>query len=194
MLIGCVTTQLVSRAWLSATLIASVDSLVLATGLAREGVLTPSRSQLAPRSRLRDGMYTKILVAVDGSEGSKRALAAAVGLARTFGAELYSLAVEGHLVAYDDTMDEVDEEKADKDAFFEHIGDEAARYAADHGVQLHVAMIMGDAAHEIARYAEEGQFDLLVVGNARHWHHRLLAGSTAARVVDRTPCSVLVVK
>lgn len=139
-------------------------------------------------------MYTKILVAIDGSESSKRALAAAVGLARTFGAELHSLAVEGHLVAYDDTMDEVDEEKSDKDAFFKLIGEEAARYAADHGVQLHVAMIMGDAAHEIARYAGEGQFDLLVLGNARHWHLHFLTGSTAAKVVDRTPCSVLVVK
>ena len=139
-------------------------------------------------------MYTKILVAIEASEGSKRALAAAVGLARTFGAELHSVAVEGHLVAYDDTMDEGDEDKADRDALFERVGREAAQYAADHGVQLHSAMIMGDAAHEIVRFAEEGLFDLLVLGHTGHSHRYFLVGSTTAKVVDHARCSVLVVK
>jgi len=44
-------------------------------------------------------MYKKILVALDESESSWKAPAAAVGLARTFGAKLHAIAVEGQLVA-----------------------------------------------------------------------------------------------
>jgi len=138
-------------------------------------------------------MYKKILIALDGSDGSWRALAAAVGLARTFGAELHAIAVEGHLVADDETMDEVDEQKAEKDAYFTGVCDEAVHYAADHGVVLHVAMVMGDAGREVVRHAGEGQFDLLVLGASRT-HHILHIGSTEAKVVDHSPCSVMVVR
>lgn len=97
------------------------------------------------------------------------------------------------MVADNEIMDEVDEQKAEIDAYFAGVCHEAVRYAADHGVALRAVMVMGDAGREVVRHAGEGQFDLLVVGASRA-HHRLRIGSTEARVVDHSPCSVMVVK
>jgi len=62
--------------------------------------------------------FEKILVAIDGSECSDRALGKAVELAALAGATLTALAVEGPLPAYAATIGEVHEVKREKDAFF----------------------------------------------------------------------------
>jgi nucleotide-binding universal stress UspA family protein len=140
-------------------------------------------------------MFEKILVALDGSEGSQKALAAAVELARTFHAELHSLAVEGKLPAYAATLGEVDEAKAEKDAFFERIDREAVDFAAQHGVELHPKKMVGDPADRVVHFAEEGGFDLIVL--ASHGHslaHRFHLTGTADKIVDHAPCSTLLVR
>ena len=140
-------------------------------------------------------MYDKILVAVDGSAGADKALAAAVTLAESFGAELYSIAVEGHLPAYAATLGEVDEAKAEKDAYFEEIDRAARAYAAARGVELRTVKVVGDPAERIIRHAEQGGFALLVLGHKGHSRaRRFLLGSTSDKVVDHAPCSTLIVK
>jgi nucleotide-binding universal stress UspA family protein len=57
------------------------------------------------------------------------------------------------------------------------------------------ALMQGNAAHEIARYAKEHAIDMIVM--ATHGHTgltHLLLGSTAERVVRQAPCPVLTVK
>jgi nucleotide-binding universal stress UspA family protein len=140
-------------------------------------------------------MFEKILVALDGSEGSQKALAAAVELAHTFRAELHSLAVEGKLPAYAATLGEVDEAKAEKDAFFERIDREAVAFAAARGVVLQPKKMVGDPADRVVHYAEEGGFDLIVL--ASHGHslaHRFHLTGTADKIVDHAPCATLLVR
>jgi len=140
-------------------------------------------------------MYDKILVALDGSEGSKKALAAAVELAYTFGAELHSLAVEGKLPAYAATLGEVDEAKAEKDAFFDRIDREAIEYAAGRGVELHPVKMVGDPADRVVHYAEQGEFDLVVLASRGHsLAHRFHLTGTADKIIDHAPCSTLLVR
>jgi nucleotide-binding universal stress UspA family protein len=140
-------------------------------------------------------MYTKILVALDGSEGAGKALATAVELAHTYGAELHSLAVEGRLPAYAATLGEIDEAKAEKDAFFARIDREATEYAATHGVELHATMMVGDPADRVVHFAEVGGFDLLVLAARGHsLAHRFHLTGTADKIVDHAPCSTLLVR
>jgi nucleotide-binding universal stress UspA family protein len=57
------------------------------------------------------------------------------------------------------------------------------------------ALVQGNAAHEIARYAKDHSIDMIVM--ATHGHTgltHLLLGSTAERVVRQAPCPVLTVK
>jgi nucleotide-binding universal stress UspA family protein len=55
---------------------------------------------------------------------------------------------------------------------------------------------IGNPAKEIIREAQEGKYDLLIMGGRqrRHTLSRFLLGSTTLRVVKYAPCSVLIVK
>lgn len=55
---------------------------------------------------------------------------------------------------------------------------------------------MGNPAVEIIREAEDGGYDLVIVGERqeRHLVRRFLQGSTAVRVVEHAPCAVIVAK
>lgn len=55
---------------------------------------------------------------------------------------------------------------------------------------------VGHPAEEIVREAEEGEYDLVVVGERQHHGlvTRFILGSTAERVVEHAPCPVVVAK
>jgi nucleotide-binding universal stress UspA family protein len=55
---------------------------------------------------------------------------------------------------------------------------------------------VGHPAAEIVREAEEGEYDLIIVGDSQNHNlaTRFLQGSTAVRVVEHAPCPVMVAK
>jgi nucleotide-binding universal stress UspA family protein len=55
---------------------------------------------------------------------------------------------------------------------------------------------VGQPAEEIVREAEEGKYDLVIVGERQHHKlmTRFLLGSTAVRVVEQAPCPVVIGK
>ena len=70
---------------------------------------------------------------------------------------------------------------------------------AQHGNTLSVApddqkVIVGQPAHELHRYAEENQVDLIVVGSHGRHGLALLLGSTANGVIHGAGCDVLAVR
>ena len=138
--------------------------------------------------------FSRILVAIDGSEGAGRALGAAIELARLSGSSLSALAVEGPLPVYAATIGEVDEVKREKDAFFGRVAADAKRLAAQAGVELEVQVRPGHAAELIVRHAEELGADLIVVGHKGHFLKDYLLGSTADRVAHHARCPVMIVK
>ena len=138
--------------------------------------------------------FERILVAIDGSEGSNRAFAKAVELTRLTGASLTALAVEGPLPAYAATVGEVDEVKREKDAFFGALAARARREAEAAGVELEVDLRPGHAADLIVRCAREREADLVVLGHKGHFLEDYLLGSTADRVAHHAPCPVMIVK
>ncbi|MDQ2910528.1 MAG: universal stress protein [Actinomycetota bacterium] len=138
--------------------------------------------------------FDRILVAIDGSECSDRALAKAVELAKLTGARLTALAVEGPLPAYAATIGEVDEVKREKDVFFNALAAKAREQAALGEVEIDIEVRPGHAAELISRVAAEGNYDLVVLGHRGHFLRDHLLGSTADRVVEHAPCPVMVVR
>lgn len=138
--------------------------------------------------------FSRILVAIDGSEGAGRALGTAIELARLSGSSLSALAVEGPLPVYAATIGEVDEVKREKDAFFGRVAADAKRLAAEAGVELEIQVRPGHAAELIVRHAEELGADLVVVGHKGHFLQDYLLGSTADRVAHHARCPVMIVK
>lgn len=139
-------------------------------------------------------MFRKILVAHDGSEGAHKAMAVAIDLASRYGAELHLISVIEELPKYAATIDEVEGVKAQAIQHYEAIQQEASRQAERRSVKAYDRIVPGHEVQTIVEYAEQGGFDLLVVGRHGHsarWLKHL--GSTSSQITFRAPCSVMVV-
>jgi universal stress protein A len=61
-------------------------------------------------------------------------------------------------------------------------------------VQLDTRVVIGEPFHDVCQVAEEEKADLIVMGShGRTGFHHVLLGSVAERVVHHAPCPVLVV-
>jgi nucleotide-binding universal stress UspA family protein len=138
--------------------------------------------------------YRKILIANDGSDGARKALETAIGLARRLGAELSMVSVE-ELPRFASSVDEIVEDKHDQNQRFARVIREARRTAEAQGVGLAARVVTGHAVPTIVGLVEREGFDLLVVGFMGHsaLYDRLI-GSTTDRLVELAPCPVLVAK
>jgi nucleotide-binding universal stress UspA family protein len=138
--------------------------------------------------------FTRVLVPVDGSEGSTKALDAGLSLCEAMGCELTALAVEGRLPAYAASLGEVDDVKRQKDEFFTRVLEQASASAKERGLSIHTELISGHAAEVITHYAAAHEHDLIVIGHRGHFLGDYLLGSTADRVAHHAHCPVMVVR
>jgi nucleotide-binding universal stress UspA family protein len=139
-------------------------------------------------------MFHKILIGLDGSEMSEQALDRALTLASLTGAELHALSVEEKLPAYAATVGEVTEEEHYEHRYLTGVQARARKRASERRLDLQLAIVAGHAAHALVEQAKAGGFDLIVIGHTGHSRlHNIFLGSTADRVVESAPCSVLVV-
>ena len=138
--------------------------------------------------------FRHIMVAIDGSDASQRALDTSIELAALLDARLTALAVEGPLPAYAATIGEVDEVKREKDRFFTELAKQARVRAALADVELAVELRAGHAAEVITQYAREVRADLIVLGHKGHFLQSHLLGSTADRVAEHSDVPVLIVR
>jgi nucleotide-binding universal stress UspA family protein len=138
--------------------------------------------------------FKRVLVAVDGSEGARKALDCALSICTSVGARLTALAVEGKLPAYAGSVGEVEEVKREKDQFFTNVLEQARAEAQDRGVEIDTELIPGHAAEAITHYARAHGHDLIVVGHRGHFLGDYLLGSTADRVAHHAHCPVMVVR
>jgi nucleotide-binding universal stress UspA family protein len=139
-------------------------------------------------------MYRRIVVGVDGSDGAQLALAAAIALAKVGKAELYLVSAE-ELPRYADTIDEVNGEQRAAQRFLRKVQKDALEQASKAGLVAHAELRPGHPGQLLPHYALEVGADLLVVGHSGHsaiWGK--LLGTTADKIVDHAPCSVLVVR
>jgi universal stress protein A len=132
----------------------------------------------------------KILVPVDFSDCSKKALQYAVRFARQFGAELTLLHVVPRYPAIPDMgpidVETLQEGRTQLEVVRLTIGDLAAS---------HTLMRTGTPHIEILDVAKERNIDLIILAtHGRTGLTRAILGSTAERVVRQAPCPVLVVR
>jgi nucleotide-binding universal stress UspA family protein len=138
--------------------------------------------------------FSNVLVAVDGSAGSNKALDCSLSVCSALGARLTALAVEGKLPAYAASLGEVEDAKREKDEFFARVLGDAERAADERGVDVRTELVPGHAAEVITHYAAAHGHDLVVVGYRGHFMGDVLLGSTADRVAHHAHCPVMVVR
>jgi nucleotide-binding universal stress UspA family protein len=139
-------------------------------------------------------MYARIAVGLDGSEGSRQALGAAIDLARAAKAELFIISVE-ELPRYPASVDETNGEQRAAERYFHKLHKETTQHITAAGLTAHSEIRAGHPAQVLPHYALEIGADLMVIGHSGHsaiWGR--LLGTTADKIVDHAPCSVLVVR
>lgn len=139
-------------------------------------------------------MFEKILVAIDGSPASEKALTAAVDLAAHYKADLIAIGV-AELPEVVGMIDEVDELRQSTEGHFRQIAEAAAQYARSRDVALRSVVVRGHAADAIVQYAQKEEISLVVMGDRGHSRiTRFFLGSTTDRVSEHCPCTVMIVK
>jgi nucleotide-binding universal stress UspA family protein len=139
-------------------------------------------------------VFEKLMVAIDGSPASEKALVAAVDLAGHYQAELTAVGVT-ELPEVVGMVDEVDEMRRSADEHFRQVGEAAVNFARSQGLALRFVLLRGHVADAILRHAEAEGVGLIILG--QHGHSRIarfLLGSTTDRVSEHCHCSVMIVK
>jgi nucleotide-binding universal stress UspA family protein len=140
-------------------------------------------------------MYRKILVGFDNSEGSRAALEQAIHLAKSLGSEVHALWVKGSLPHYPETISELKEEGEAANLFQQQVDSYVEQLSKESGLAIQNEARVGNPAKIILAVAEEGQFDLIVVGESGHsrlWGGTL--GHVADKISEHAKCSVLIVR
>jgi nucleotide-binding universal stress UspA family protein len=145
-----------------------------------------------------EAKYSKILVAVDGSNESMNAARHAIGLARKDGAQLVVItamrlpSLYGWSPAESPYTWQKKYAKERKKWF-----DEIEKLAKRNNVKIQTEIVEGtmSAQGTIVKYAEEHNVDVIVVGTrGMRGFAKQLLGSTALGVVTYAHCTVIVVK
>lgn len=139
-------------------------------------------------------MYDSILLATDGSPGTREAVSHGLTLAETYGATVHALfVVDVRAIGLDD------EDFAGDDAIIdvlerrgERATGEIARQAGDLGVDAIAEVVHGTPAREIRTHATDHGADLIVMGtHGRRGVARFVLGSVAESVVGNATQPVL---
>jgi nucleotide-binding universal stress UspA family protein len=147
--------------------------------------------------------FSKVLVAIDGSEASLDAANYAIDVAKKYNAHLNALTVidlskpryltASFIAAPTYGLRELEELKQSAQKWLDKVN----ALAAENNIRL-TSQIVEDSvspANSIINYAENEHIDLIVVGTrGRSSFKRLLLGSVASKVVTYASCPVMVVK
>jgi nucleotide-binding universal stress UspA family protein len=140
----------------------------------------------------------KILCAVDFSDNSKKALKKAREFSQAFSADLRVVHVipSHHIREQWDRWEQSG--KGDREKFDSEMRAEAeaalAAMLREAGIPPAGAVLEGDAAGVACSYADEGGYDLMVMGaRGLSYITGVLIGSTTESVLRSSPCPVLII-
>jgi hypothetical protein len=140
-----------------------------------------------------NAIVESILVALDTSRVSQSAFRQALALSASMRAKLVVVSVTPKYEGNMSRLEIVDANKQLSEPFLKSIG-EAASYAASLGLAVRTVHRTGEPGDEIIRVAEEEGADLIVLGNTKRSKvEQLLLGRMRKKIIDNSPCDVMLV-
>ena len=153
--------------------------------------------------KLKGKQFSKILVAIDGSEESMKAVEYAISIAKRHNSELIGLSVidiskPRHITSTFITAPTYGVERFEEDKkAAQELLDRIKSDCHKEGMELGTKIVEGSTSVEaaIVDYAEREDINLIVIGTrGRTGFKKLLLGSVALGVITYSHCPVIVVK
>ncbi len=133
-------------------------------------------------------MYQKILVPVDGSEHSRRALQEAIKISKMTNGSITLLNVQPNRPKIMTTPKQ-------NEATQSIVLTEDQRIVQSEGVPADTLLLEGNIVDTIVKTAKEGNFELIVVGaRGLSKFEEILLGSVSHGVAEKAPCPVIVTR
>jgi nucleotide-binding universal stress UspA family protein len=141
-------------------------------------------------------MFSKLLVPIDGSDNSFRALDHAIFLSKKITARITALRVMEYLplvyVQSQRTMDTILSKYLEES---ESILKKSIDIGEKKGVRIESKLKKGDAASNILNYSKKEDYDTIIMGRRGTGKLRqLVLGSTSTKVLNHSDCTVVIVK
>ncbi|MBU1611471.1 MAG: universal stress protein, partial [Proteobacteria bacterium] len=138
-------------------------------------------------------MYSKMLIAVDGTDASRHALKQALMLARTEEASVTLVAV---VPAYDGDLRLLGDKRALKSMRepYEQALAAARELAKAEGLSVDAILLEGDPVEKILTAAEQARVDIITLGKRGNYYSDLIPiGSVASKVARMSETDVLLI-
>jgi nucleotide-binding universal stress UspA family protein len=145
-------------------------------------------------------IFSKILIAIDGSDASMDAADYAISISKQYNAELYALHVihpaDVDLFGATGEMSAAAYHTINMNKEAQKYLDNVKLKASEKNIQIKTETIAStNTAGGIVDYAEDKDIDLIVIGTrGKSGFKKMLLGSVASKVVTYAHCPVLVVK
>ncbi|WP_066066849.1 universal stress protein [Neobacillus soli] len=141
-------------------------------------------------------MFNRILVAIDGSKMSEKALKSAFNFAKERYSKIGVIHVEKNLGVTEGmpsaTIDKIFSEQSIES---EDLLNQASSFAEKEGIEIEVQFVMGEPAIQIVKKADEGNYQLIIMGSRGLGSIRgLMLGSVSQKVSQLSHCPVLIIK
>ena len=141
-------------------------------------------------------MFSKVLVPVDGSDNSLRALDAALLLSEKIGSEVTAIHVMEdipvlHIQSEKLLRKLIEDFKKESQLILSRSSDIAAKK----GISLNTKLLQGNAGSTILYFCENGKFDVIVMGSRGMGKFKeLVLGSVSSKVVHHASCPVMIIR
>jgi nucleotide-binding universal stress UspA family protein len=132
-------------------------------------------------------LYQKILVPIDGSGHSKRALQEAIKIAKMTNGSITLLNVQSKTLRAPN--------QANNDVAQNSVLIDGQRLVQADGIPVYSLLLEGNVVDMIVKTAKEENFDLIVIGaRGLSKFEEILMGSVSHGVVETAPCPVIVTR
>jgi nucleotide-binding universal stress UspA family protein len=141
-------------------------------------------------------VFTNVLVPVDGSDNSYRALDAALLLTEKLGSSITVVNVIEQVpithIESEKLLSELLEAYKKEN---QEILSKCSNIATEKGLSIKTLLLQGNPASVILDYSKKEKFDLVIVGSRGMGKFKqLILGSVSSKIVHHSPCAILLIR
>ena len=141
-------------------------------------------------------MFTKILVPVDGSDNSYKALEAALILSEKLGSNISVVNVMEQVpithIESEKLLSELLEAYKKEN---QEILSKCSDIAQQKGITIKTVLLQGNPAPVILDYSKKENFDLVIMGSRGMGKFKeLILGSVSSKIVHHSPCAIMIIR